>query len=276
VSKPERVFVDLYIFLGTMAVLLKSLVLLLPFLAASIRVNDGSVSDLLDPEQEQAQPPAEAPAEPDEEPTMEQDQVTTADDECGSAIENGVKRNSGWRRWSAKCKCQRNTAMVCPGQDCEKLGRYYSAKRYQGAGCRCDFCPKDCSSIVTGSQWRNSAWRRKEAKCKCGADQEIRGKTLADDENCVTKRKDGRYFIKSEMRGVGCQCVVKGTAITDPPTTAVPNTTLAPAPNGTNDSNITEPTRQPNERPNPGAATRSSSLLAAGVAMASALAVAFV
>jgi len=262
-----------------MAALLR-LLPLLPLCVSGIRIDDALMKAGLQEAEAELPITAEdmAASNAEEEPPSAD---PSADEECNAAITHGQKRNSGWRRWSKKCKCPRNTAMICPGaQDCMKLGRYYSAKKYAGSGCTCGFCAEDCESIVEGSMKRNSAWRRKSAKCKCEKGSVIQGKTLADKENCEANRREERYFVREDMRFKNCHCVTNGTVIPAPapsPTEA-PTPALTPTEAPTPATNETEvppaPTPDVGER-KPNGASRSGGLLLASFATVAAVSVSF-
>merc|ERR1719296_714713 len=104
--------------------------------------------------------------------------------------------------------------LQCPGEDCEETGRYFKAADRVGKGCTCRAdCYHDCQDIVTGSEWRKSAWRRRELVCKCPEGSMVAG----DNEACNSNADNGRYFSKKTMRDQHCHCQPQAGGEAPPP-----------------------------------------------------------
>jgi len=253
-------------------------VLVLPALAASIRINEEAFKltelELLGRMEEQHATAQAAVAEPTE------GEAPPKEDACTLAVPTAVRRQSAWRR-SNKCKCPAGSMLQCPGQDCEKMGRYFKASTLQDKQCTCRTdCATNCEEIVEGAVVRNSAWRRTQT-CKCKEKEHV---IKGSAEVCANH--EGRYFAKGQLRDQGCHCGLAEESSKEAPAAAPPaaQPVAPPAPPATQPAIDPDDEEQPtdnDEKQDPvreeqtggkGAATRVAGGLAASTVLALALA----
>merc|ERR1719343_1824428 len=125
-------------------------------------------------------------------------EAETTDANCSGPVPGGMRRKSRWRRFSQKCKCDRNSVLLCDGQEngCPPPTRYYRPDINTSMGCRCvpNICNLNCSELVVNGTKRKSAWRRSQ-KCKCpkaadGVTQVVRGRNPICNQEPPTRYYD--------------------------------------------------------------------------------------
>lgn len=130
---------------------------------------------------------------------------TITEQQCLQAVSSSFKRSTRWVNLRLKkCECAEGQVVTCPHEVCHKFGRYFRPKEFQGRGCHCAHCLRECGDIVTGAKKTQfgSLIRGFHKECMCEKGHVVGGEAGL----CKTS---GRYFAVEDLRDQDCHCTPK-------------------------------------------------------------------